>query len=1051
MDCYAATLRERGGEHELALLGHVREILRPVLGEDAAGDGTTPIDSFEALIKAARRCANGLRIRTLFKGHRELLDEEALQKLQMFAAEPTMLEPATRWERMKLLYIAALVVGDPATVARSYLMRGSAYRGFENFAKAARMFERGARMAEKLDDPFLKGGILGAQASLYRRTGNLSRAIEVYEQVLAIALEGRDVFESSVRESIADCCRGLGRYSRALDEIDRAIALGDRSEPAAMQVRRLRLRGLILDHLGRHESALADYEAGLKLAGELKDKGSELMLMSDVAAVYAKRGLNQMALRLFRRALRQAELSANPIAVASAHNNLGTVFLAMNRPAEALAEFKKALHVKANTGGEGEWLTLRGMAQSLAELGDAEGAKTFRTIALLPALESGSPLMLATAMVWDFEGKGHGSSDEDLKSLEQAVEYARAGGSRLHELVIVRELGERYVGRGEVGKALDLYRRVLAEGGVAEPSVALEQLMVEVAFCRLLARDPGTIPESLGRLQTLLGVIESEIEATLLDERRSEIVGHARSLYDALIDVILKSDGPGRSFEGRSAVVFAFELHEAAKSRSFLSLLADAPLDQPAAIPAELSRRESELLREKRDLQTVDEVQSETFRIRRLTEIAKELRTCWKQTEAYAPRYVRLRSGQPLTYLEIQAEVTQHLDEKTAVISLYCGEDTTTVFVLRRGWSEPWSLQFSVGRAECEKLAGRLRRAFNGAPEEFPPYPPIRRDRPFQRDLSFLDRLGGQLGPLFLKLEDAELIHLVPHGPYHLIPFHALRLPCGGYVAERFTMVYWPSISTVFQLLSRQRPAREKPRSGVLKSILRRATSLGRQAAGSDRPQALVGGIAAAGDVHPEYFERDADILSGTPCEVTLAFGAQSAARSQLLAALPRHDIVHLSCHGFFDSADPLGSGLLVSDGRRNPPRDPWSLSVLERRTFLVTARDLLQTRLASRLVTLNACSTGLQGERNAGDELDGFGRSLLLAGASSVILTLWNVDQRTSRDFLAGFYRRWLNAESVPKWRAFHEEQRAFLRADEVHLQHPYHWAPFVLMGDWR
>jgi CHAT domain-containing protein len=118
----------------------------------------------------------------------------------------------------------------------------------------------------------------------------------------------------------------------------------------------------------------------------------------------------------------------------------------------------------------------------------------------------------------------------------------------------------------------------------------------------------------------------------------------------------------------------------------------------------------------------------------------------------------------------------------------------------------------------------------------------------------------------------------------------------------------------------------------------------------------------------------------------------------------------------------------------------------------LITARDLLRTRLQARLVTLNACSTGLQSQRNAGDELEGFNRALLLSGTSSVMLTLWNVDQDSSRQFLMTFYRNWLSGvRPMEKWRALQLAQREFLAAEGSFLQHPYHWAPFTLAGERR
>jgi CHAT domain-containing protein len=112
---------------------------------------------------------------------------------------------------------------------------------------------------------------------------------------------------------------------------------------------------------------------------------------------------------------------------------------------------------------------------------------------------------------------------------------------------------------------------------------------------------------------------------------------------------------------------------------------------------------------------------------------------------------------------------------------------------------------------------------------------------------------------------------------------------------------------------------------------------------------------------------------------------------------------------------------------------------------------DIQKTALAARLVTLNACSSGLQGDRNAGDEFDGFSRALLMSGASSTILTLWNVDQVTSVDFMHRLYHRWLGADrQIPLWKSIHEAQHDFIASDDPKLRHPYHWAPFALRGDW-
>ena len=102
---------------------------------------------------------------------------------------------------------------------------------------------------------------------------------------------------------------------------------------------------------------------------------------------------------------------------------------------------------------------------------------------------------------------------------------------------------------------------------------------------------------------------------------------------------------------------------------------------------------------------------------------------------------------------------------------------------------------------------------------------------------------------------------------------------------------------------------------------------------------------------------------------------------------------------------------------------------------------DLYQLRLPVELVTLSGCATGLNVVA-AGDELIGLARGLFQAGAQSLLLSLWDVHDRSTADFMAEFYRRFRNGED--KATAVRE---AMLIVREAH-PHPYQWAPFVLMG---
>ncbi|MGB5631994.1 MAG: CHAT domain-containing protein, partial [Waterburya sp.] len=280
-------------------------------------------------------------------------------------------------------------------------------------------------------------------------------------------------------------------------------------------------------------------------------------------------------------------------------------------------------------------------------------------------------------------------------------------------------------------------------------------------------------------------------------------------------------------------------------------------------------------------------------------------------------------------------------------------------------------------------------------------------------------------------VQGVQLLCIAPHGPLHLLPLHALRTPDGKFLIERFACTYFPSFSTLSYL----------PVSKLLMS--------------KEKPSVYIAGIASRKDEKIEFLEQDNKIFDNSRWKITMDLGTEFASRERVLQQLSNsdYDVVHLTCHGYFDDKDPLNSGLLFSDGREKPPPDPKSVSIFDRNRYLITARDLLRTRIGKQLMTLRACSTGILAERNAGDEFEGISRSLLYAGNGSVIVSLWNVDQESSQKLLAKFYRYWTDPEqAVPKWCALWRAQLDFLAdTHERFLNHPYHWAPLILIGDWR
>jgi CHAT domain-containing protein/tetratricopeptide (TPR) repeat protein len=182
--------------------------------------------------------------------------------------------------------------------------------------------------------------------------------------------------------------------------------------------------------------------------------------------------------------------------------------------------------------------------------------------------------------------------------------------------------------------------------------------------------------------------------------------------------------------------------------------------------------------------------------------------------------------------------------------------------------------------------------------------------------------------------------------------------------------------------------------------------------------------------------------------------------------------ILHVTTHGFFLEGQPedpnrmdarfgLFGGLTGEPGRLSGPlpenpllRSGLALAGvntwLRRGTLPPEAEDGLLTAedvsgldlLATELVVLPACDTGL-GEVRTGEGVFGLQRSFVLAGAKTLVMSLWKVDDQATLELMEGFYDRLLAGR--PRAAALHEAQQA-VRAK---YPDPYYWGAFVCLGD--
>jgi tetratricopeptide (TPR) repeat protein len=264
--------------------------------------------------------------------------------------------------------------------------------------------------------------------------------------------------------------------------------------------------------------------------------------------------------------------------------------------------------------------------------------------------------------------------------------------------------------------------------------------------------------------------------------------------------------------------------------------------------------------------------------------------------------------------------------------------------------------------------------------------------------LSSTDRILAQLysiliGPCADELVAARQLVVVPHGALHYLPFHALIDPTGTPLVERVELAYAPS-STVL------------------------AACYDRPAMADDSANRLL--IGVSDPAIPQVSREVAALRTtfGDSQVLTDADATEQAFRRRAPAA----DVIHLASHAVFRQDNPLFSAIKLANG--------W-----------LSLYDLYGMRLRASLVTLSACETGVSGVL-AGDELVGLARGLFQAGAASVVVSLWSVNDASTARLMQHFYC-YLEGGLGPA---------AAMRRAQTDLRreypHPYHWAPFLVIG---
>lgn len=890
------------------------------------------------------------------------------------------------------LIYAAEAIGQPQHHALGLMAKGDALRILGHYQESLAFLEEAGRafLAQHNEVGWARTRLGWLVSSHFLGRG--AEALEAVGAAYGILVRHREwIRAAGLDVNSAAVCQWLGRYDQALQLYDRAHRTYE-TLGAAVEARAARTqanKAMILTLLGDFDAALALHEEARQVFIRHAEPVAVLRQDQYIADVYAGQGRYTQALRLCGDVFVALERAGQEVDAAWAALNMVECYLNLNRSREALELADETVARFARCGTPTEMAKAQFLcALAHARLGDGERALGLLDEAARAFAETGLIAQLGIVTLQ----RAHLHLDE--ANWSAALEEAHSA----HALFAERGLVARRV-QAEIAQA-----RALLGLGCRQEAATLARAALTTVRERdlpwlaheghhLLARVAEADREAARALNEYRAAAASieRVQHRLAIELRGDFLADKLPVYHDAIDCCLRLSRPD----------LAFDYLERAKSRAlvdYLTVHSDVHLRVRGALDQELVD-ELARLREEHNW-FYDRLYGHGL-TRRPTvgpdtsEVATLQAAIQDREKRIARVLERLALRRPeglegiAPPLADQPLVRPALTEGTILLEYYFRADGGAVFVLRNEQLEVVPL--AVRSGEIQRLLHLWYLNLDAAARAVLAGKSL--DQLGRNARGLLERLHrALLAPVVDHLTGCERLVIVPYGPTHAAPFHALY-DGRRYLLESLEVAVCPS-----------------------SSLLRLCTGRPRRA----ERRALVVAYSNGGQL-PAALDEARAVAALLPGE---CFLEERATRAVLAESVPHHAILHLAAHGEARLDNPTFAHLKLADGQLNMV-------------------DVFNLELDGALVTLSACETG-RSVVAGGDELIGLSRGFLHAGAATLVQSLWRVEDGSTANLMERFYRALRDGQ--PKGAALREAQLALL---DERGSHPFYWAPFQLIGD--
>jgi CHAT domain-containing protein len=821
--------------------------------------------------------------------------------------------------------------------------------------------------------------------------GTYDTAYEVAERAKKIFLELGDTRRiARLENNVGNIYHRQDRFEEALEHYQRAyqqlLPYGD-SEELTISLNNMSMCLIGLNDFAR---ALDTYKRAKELLKERDLPLIHLITDYNVAYLHYLRGDYRRAIEMLKNSRTGAEQISYTYLVALCYLDLSDIYIELNLSEEAksVAEEGYLLFRQEDIGYEA--------AKALANQAIAFGqdGKTRRALELFaearPLFEKEKnevwPWLvdLYQAIVLLHEGRYY----EALRLAKSSAEFFDQSFLKNKAVVAHFVLTQIALRTGDIAEARQECSRALEFAQELDAPILSYQAHFLMGQVEQIS---GNHPEAYARYQRARSQLESFRSSLGRDELKISFMKNRTELYERLVELTLDE-----SFDGGSQEE-ALQYIELAKSRSLAELI----FQHGHALP-EAKSGQSDLVHKIRELREElnwyqHRIELEQLRPKGNTPARiEQLRTDAQEKEKRLLQVLSEHAATEAGAVVLPAQVgisleaiRPHLDGETALIEYFFAADKILAAVLTAKTLEIATVT-TVSRVSEPLRLLRFQLGKFQLHQHLPESSSVNARRATMAHL--IDLYAELIAPLRAQLVARHLV-IVPHGILHYLPFHALH-DREAFLADSYDISYAPS-AAVYALCHTRRG---QPGNGSL--------------------------IFGVPDPHAPFIKEEVESVRDVLPDSQLFLG-DAANHQVFVEQAPSSRIIHIATHGTFRPDNPMFSGVRLGDG-------------------YLYLYELYNLQFTAELLTLSGCATGLNVVAD-GDELLGLIRGALGAGARSLLLTLWEVNDRSAMMFMTNFYK--LLQGSKSKASALNQAARNVRESEP----HPYHWAPFVIVGNDR